>query len=290
MSIVDARSDAGMAARSADVVIRRPADQSELRDLSALLARIWDVPEVRSPGPVNVLTALLDTDGYVAGAWRNGVIVGASFGLTYLDHGKPCLRSQVTGTILPGSGVGMALKLHQREWAAAAGLERITWTFDPLVRRNGRFNLHRLGAHIVRYVPDFYGALDDGVNGAWPTDRCVVAWSTADRVGATDAAETVVPLLDVDDADGAPILHVRDGWWTGSADALSIATPADIVSLRLRDPDSAAQWSQAMKSAMTAALDAGHVGVDVSTGGAYRFRRQSATGPDATPVGSDPDG
>ncbi len=94
MSIVDARSDAGTAARSADVVVRRPADQAELRELSALLARIWEVPDERSPGPVNVLTALLDTDGYVAGAWRNGVIVGASFGLTYSTAGDPACAAR----------------------------------------------------------------------------------------------------------------------------------------------------------------------------------------------------
>ena len=40
----------------------------------------------------------------------------------------------------------------------------MTWTFDPLVSRNARFNLTKLGAHAVEYLPDFYGAMEDGIN------------------------------------------------------------------------------------------------------------------------------
>ncbi len=176
--------------------------------------------------------------------------------------------------------------MHQWEWAVAAGLDRITWTFDPLVRRNGRFNLHRLGARIVRYVPDFYGALDDGVNGTWPTDRCVVAWPTDRPLGSRVGVEPALPVLVADGADrddDEPVVHLPDGALTESAGASSIATPRDIVTLRLRRPEVAARWSQAMKVAMTAVLDAGHVGVDVSTDGTYRFERpddrQAATSP-----------
>ena len=42
------------------------------------------------------------------------------------------------------------MKLHQRAWAAASGLTWITWTFDPLVRRNAWFNIEVLGAHVAR--------------------------------------------------------------------------------------------------------------------------------------------
>ncbi|NEP08647.1 MAG: GNAT family N-acetyltransferase, partial [Okeania sp. SIO4D6] len=44
--------------------------------------------------------------------------------------------------ILPGvqhSGVGRAMKQHQRDWAIERGIPWITWTFDPLVRRNAWF-------------------------------------------------------------------------------------------------------------------------------------------------------
>ena len=49
-----------------------------------------------------------------------------------------------------GTGIGRAIKLHQREWAAANGIATIVWTFDPLVRRNAWFNIAVLGADVYR--------------------------------------------------------------------------------------------------------------------------------------------
>ncbi len=55
-------------------------------------------------------------------------------------------------------GIGTALKLHQRAWALRHEIDRIVWTFDPLVRRNARLNLTKLGGVGVEYLVDFYGA------------------------------------------------------------------------------------------------------------------------------------
>ena len=52
----------------------------------------------------------------------------------------------------------------------------MTWTFDPFVRRNAWFNLHRLGAEVVELVPDFYGEMRDGINAGLASDRFVVRW------------------------------------------------------------------------------------------------------------------
>ena len=54
----------------------------------------------------------------------------------------------------------------------------MTWTFDPLVRRNAWFNISVLGATIDDYLVDFYGQMHDSINGNDPTDRLLVAWST----------------------------------------------------------------------------------------------------------------
>lgn len=274
MSIADPHTlDAATAAHAAGVVVRAPASQRELRELSAVLADIWQVPAERSPGPVNILTALHDTDGYVAGAWRDGTLIGGSFGLTYVDDGVLCLRSQVTGSLLRDRGVGLALKLHQRAWAVGGGIDRITWTFDPLVRRNARFNLHRLGARIVRYVPDFYGSLDDGMSGTFPTDRCVVAWAARGPLGAVATTEPAVVVLD-HDGRGGPRVSRR----TVNGAPRSLAVPHDVVALRATAPDQAARWASAMQRAMHRALADGYVGVDVTDDGRYRFEIAPAAG------------
>ena len=238
---------------------------------------VWGTSPTASPGPRNVLTAIADTGGYVAGAWSEGELVGASFGLTYLDGAEPCLRSQVTGVLHPGRGVGEALKRHQQQWAAEHGLHRITWTFDPLVRRNARFNLGRLGAQIVRFVPNFYGSLDDGLNGTDETDRCVVSWEvTGPLVNAEDCRSdellraTHAALL-VPAADGTPTVNEL------AVAPLLVATPVDIVTLRQTDPAGAGAWRHAIRAAFSRAFDSGLVADLITTDGYYRFCRREDT-------------
>lgn len=265
---------ASLTAERAGVVVRSVHGAAEVRAVSELLARVWGTPTDTSPAPRNVLSAIADTDGYVAGAWLDGELVGASFGVTYLDTDGPALRSQVTGTVRPRHGIGEALKRHQRAWAAEQGMRRITWTFDPLVRSNAHFNLDRLGARIVRFVPDFYGSLDDGLNGADETDRCVVSWEVATDEQAVPVVSSADLLADGShrvllgvDADGAP--HLFDHLGAG----VLVATPDDIVAMRQTQPDLAVRWRRAVRRAFSVAFDAGLEADLITTDGAYRFAR-----------------
>ena len=56
------------------------------------------------------------------------------------------------GPARPGRACWFALKQHQRAWALSQGIREVTWTFDPLVRGNARFNLVKLGAVAVSYL------------------------------------------------------------------------------------------------------------------------------------------
>jgi predicted GNAT superfamily acetyltransferase len=265
---------AGCSAERAGVGIRIVRTAREIQALSELVAKVWGTSVAASPAPRNVLSAIADTDGYVAGAWAGDELVGGSFGITYLDVDGPALRSQVTGTVRPRQGIGEALKHHQRAWAHARGMRRITWTFDPLVRSNAHFNLHRLGARIVRFVPDFYGSLDDGLNGSDETDRCVVSWEV---VGGAPPAEPVSCADLV--ASGSHQVMLATG--TGgdpvpsdaSAPGLLVATPADIVVLRRTQPALAVRWRYAVRDAISAAFAAGLEADLITSDGAYRFAR-----------------
>lgn len=245
-SLTGVSPDAG--APALDVRLLRTVD--ELRAASRLLAAVWRVPERESPGPVNILRALVDTEGYVAGAWLNGELVGAGYGLVYrTPSGALELRSQVTGTTTIGAGVGSALKTHQRHWAAERGLGAITWTFDPFVHRNARFNLVHLGAVVVRFVDNFYGPLHDGVNGDEETDRVVVRWATDTSAPIAPAGwtATTTAVLRVD-ADGEPRRAPRVG------DAVTIEVPHSFTSADQRH-----RWRAAVREAMTTAIDGGLV-------------------------------
>src|SRR5262249_8121441 len=151
--------------------------------------------------------------------------------------------------------LGFALKQFQRSWALAHGAPSIRWTADPLVRRNLYFNLHKLGATIIDYHPDFYGPLLDGVNGAGESDRVLLHWQLS-SLRAVEAAEgrplepaggpgTVI--VEPGD-DGIPVTTPSDG------ETLRVWIPDDIVSLRTSNPVQAEAWREVIRRAIGSAL------------------------------------
>jgi predicted GNAT superfamily acetyltransferase len=253
----------------------------ELRRVADLFAAIWQTSDEDAPLSPDLLKALSHIGGYVAGAWLDDALVGASVGLLADDGGRPGLHSHITG-ILPaarGRGVGRALKLHQRTWALERGMARITWTFDPLVRRNARFNLTKLGAVGAAYHPNFYGSMQDAINKDDESDRCEVVWDLAGpRAVAAAEGQWAEPDLDqlrdagavevlVEGAGGQPEAHQSD------APLRLCWVPPDIVGLRALDRTQARAWRLALRGALGDALAHGLVATGVSKSGWYVLER-----------------
>src|ERR1041385_530705 len=73
--------------------------------------------------------------------------------------------------------IGYRMKLKQREFALAAGIPLIIWTFDPLQSRNAHLNINKLGAIIRRYEANYYGEGLSAVFGTdVPSDRIFAEW------------------------------------------------------------------------------------------------------------------
>jgi predicted GNAT superfamily acetyltransferase len=247
------------------VRIRELDDVAAMHDAADLFDRIWRVGAADHVLASNTLRALAHAGNYVAGAHDGETLVGASAGFFAADGH---LHSHVTGVApeYQGHGVGRALKLHQREWALARGRSTISWTFDPLMARNAYFNLHTLGATAVEYLPDFYGAMADGVNAGDATDRIYVVWQLDGPVPPVPP-EHDVPALLARDGD-APVLDPQRG------PALTVATPLDIERLRATDDKLAIRWRMAMREAMTSALASGYRIAGISRDGHYLLEAQ----------------
>jgi len=259
----------------ADLVVRELTDPAELQAANDLWTQTWGAPEASLTA--DVLRALAHAGGYVGGAFRDGELVGAGAGwLGRDDVGGPLhLHSHIVG-VRPGqqrTGVGLAVKLHQREWALGQGIHQMRWTFDPILARNAAFNLGRLGALPLAYHPDFYGELDDDYNAGDPTDRVVVAWEL-DRPWpppAVSADEAVAVLAS--DAASAPSRSSPEG-----AELIRVEIPSDYVALRRRDPATASAWRSALRECLAGALAEGWAAAGWqplvgTTAGGYLLRR-----------------
>jgi predicted GNAT superfamily acetyltransferase len=202
--------------------------------------------------PVELLIAIAHSGGYVAAAYRDDTVVGASVGLLARHRDRPALHSHVTAVVptLHHGGIGRIIKLHQRTWAIARELEWITWTFDPLVRRNAWFNIALLGAEVHAYLPSFYGTMTDPVNAGDESDRLQVGWDLSRELPASPRDRT-------------------DASRSGAEDVTLIPTPADIVGLRRTEPSTVAVWRRETRDALTTALDGGRQVVGFTRDGNY---------------------
>ncbi|MFM8673279.1 MAG: GNAT family N-acetyltransferase, partial [Candidatus Nanopelagicus sp.] len=158
----------------------------------------------------NLLQAMVHSGSYLSGAFINNEIVGAAFAFPAINNGLH-LHSHMTA-VLPefrDQGVGYALKIDQWGWAKKNSYSYLSWTFDPLVRRNAKLNIVKLGVDISAYYPNFYGEMPDALNAGDESDRLMVSWST--DIGAPKARELIT--------------HPKP-------DDILIAIPEDIVAIR----------------------------------------------------------
>lgn len=261
------------AAAAAGVVVRTLETLDDLSRVDGLFGAIWGSTGQQVAMPVNLLRALTHSGSYVAGAWRGDELVGAAVAFLGQKDGAVTLHSHVAGVAraAQGRGVGTALKLHQREWAAARGIPRIEWTYDPLVRRNGFFNLDKLGARAVAYYPNFYGVMRDELNGSDETDRCLIHWDVAGSAPARGAGDPsrAQPILAAA-AGGSPVIATEA---PGPDVALLCQVPGDIVTMRALQPDLAGEWRRALRHTMGRAMQAGYVAVAMTPDGSYLLEK-----------------
>lgn len=255
------------AARRADVELVDLHGHDLLTAASALFDAVWGRPgEAGAVLAPEALAALAHAGSQITGALRDGQLVAAT--ATFLgrhDDGRPFLHSHVTGVIgdLTSTGIGAALKWHQRAWCLRRGIPEVRWTFDPLIRRNVAFNLVRLGAQVVDYVDDAYGRMPDARNAGLPTDRLVASWPlTSPRVAAAAGGRTASPDIDalrrsgaetaLDELpNGSPHLTVT------AAPRRLVRLPQDIERLRVTDADLALAWAAAVRQAVGEVLRSG---------------------------------
>ena len=268
-----AAGHAAGAAAAAQVRIEQARELPQLKAVAQFFARVWLTPKSQSPLGTDVLRAIVHSGGAVHIARDGSGVAGACAAI----FGPPETRgvySLIAAAQRSDRGVGFALKQAQRAWALEHGAVSMMWTFDPLVSRNARFNLVKLAAVGIDYAVDFYGPLDDGIDGQDETDRLTALWPlTGPRAAAAAAsrhAEVTGPDLSLAEIDPR---RAPDGGPLAARDetACWCRVPTDVVAIRHRDQPVAAQWRASVREVLLPAFADGFVATGMSRGGWYRL-------------------
>ena len=222
------------ASRDPDPEAPLPVEEPVKRASRDPLARTsgFEMPPAASPQPAELLGATL---GFLG--WSGGVHVHS-----HMNAVDPSAR---------GRGIGVALKLRQRAVCLAHGVTEVRWTYDPLIRRNARMNLVRLGAEVVAFLPDFYGELRDAISGGDRSDRFEVRWRL-------DSPRTLRAI----DRMPQPSWRAEGG----------LSLVADFEHVRAEDPEVAARLRDASREAF-AVLGSDALRPELDANGVYVFTR-----------------
>jgi predicted GNAT superfamily acetyltransferase len=222
------RSDQAASGRE----VRELTSAADLRKLRELFDLTWPSPSTQITQ--NLGTALMHSGAVLTGVFDQNELVAGAIAIVSKHDGELALHSHMAATHpdYRGHGYGALAKYEQAAVAAEKGISTITWTFDPLVLRNAKLNVLNLGATCRRFIPDFYGEMEDAINANDLTDRIWCEWK-----------------LDSSRALHAPYQpQVEES-------LLTIPIVEDIAAIKNLDPDHARQLRLEMRAALSSALD-----------------------------------
>jgi predicted GNAT superfamily acetyltransferase len=240
----------------AAIAVRPLTKEAEFHSAVDLQKSIWGFDDIELL-PMRLFIVATKVGGQAFGAFDDNRMIGFCLAIPGLKAGGGSyLHSHMLG-VLPeyrDSGVGRLLKLAQRQDALARGIKLVEWTFDPLEIKNAYFNMERLGAIVRRYVRNQYGTTTSPLHGGLPTDRCVAEWWIA--------SPRVKAIVDGSEPVARPEIVER------------IAVPADIATIRHKEPKRARKIQQEISNSFDAYFGRGLavVGVErTSEAGVYLF-------------------
>jgi predicted GNAT superfamily acetyltransferase len=219
--------------------------------------------------PATILKISSMVGGVTAGAFdQEGRLLGFVFGMTGVERGELVHWSHMLAVVEEARnlGLGRRLKELQRDLLAQRGVQRIYWTFDPLVGRNAHLNLNRLGARVREYVPDMYPGTGSKLHN-FGTDRFVVMWPVAsgapvERPGAGRRAYAPAELLPLlaqapivnTRGEGEPVEEVAEE----TSPRVRVEVPADLEPLLHSRGDTVLRWRYSTRAAFLWYLGRGY--------------------------------
>ena len=231
------------------LIIRELTTPQQHHQARMVFDKTWSM-DIGTEITPNLLQAMVHSGSYLSGAFIDDKLVGAAFAFPATNNGLH-LHSHMTA-VLPefrDKGVGYALKIDQWNWAKKKNYSHLSWTFDPLVRRNAKLNIAKLGVDISAYHPNFYGDMPDALNAGDESDRLMVSWRT-----------------DVDAPKARELITKPE---TGD---ILIEIPEDIVAIRSKNQSESMKWRRQVREQFLAAFEKNGKVVGFSANNEYVVR------------------
>jgi predicted GNAT superfamily acetyltransferase len=276
-------------------ILETPQEMQAVEDLQR---QVWPGSDT-DVVPAHLLLAAAHNGGLVIGAYDGQFhgdpggtrLAGFVFGFPGLydtpdgPRLKHCSHMLGVHPELRGQGLGFALKRAQWQMVRYQGLDRITWTYDPLLSRNAYLNITRLGAVCSTYLRDEYGAMRDALNRGLPSDRFQVDWWVSTQRVERRLSRRARLKLDLAhflaagaqvinpthlDADRLP--HLDESRYQAWLDdpslggegqpLLLVEIPSDYQELKARDLDLAHEWRMQTRRLCEALFERGYLVTD----------------------------
>jgi len=206
-----------------DITYRDLRGMAEFRAAEDLQRDVWGAGD--QPDPADLMMVIQAEGGLVGGAFAGDRLLGYVFAFPTREAGAQHSHRLAVRAEARGLGLGVKLKLWQRDWCLTRGITLVRWTYDPLRATNAALNIARLGASAATYHVDYYGEME-GINRGVASDRLLAEW----RLDAPAATP------------GKP---------------LDIALPEDFGALLVQDPPAAAALRLQMRAALLQAFGRG---------------------------------
>lgn len=240
--------------------------------------------------PGHMILAVVHNGGLALGAYGldeprgEEILIGLVFGFAGLDLNSDGLRYKHHSHILAvhpawrEKGIAFALKRAQWQMVRHQGIERITWTYDPLLSRNANLNIARLGSVCNTYLRSEYGDMRDDMNAGLPSDRFQVDWWARSKRVERRLGNDARPKVTADQliAAGAQMVdatgtrerpHPPDWRFSECSPVVGVEIPGDFPVLKSAAPDLAIGWRIFSRAFFEDAFTSGYVVTDFVFGG-----------------------
>ena len=256
----------------------------EMTAVEALQRLVWPGSETEIL-PGHFMLASVHSGGLLMGAFIEERLVGFVYGFLGREDTPDGPRLKHHSHMLAvhpdyrSHGIGFALKRAQWQMVRRQGIERITWTYDPLLSRNAWLNITRLGAVCSTYLENYYGEMNDELNAGLPSDRFQVDWwlnsrrvnlrLSRKRRGALDlahylSAETPIVNSSQLSRDGWPeppeMAALPDG--SQQPNLVLVEIPPDLSGLKAARPQTALRWRLSTRSILPELFHQGYLVTD----------------------------